>query len=302
MGSFIMVYRILYSLLYLLSLIPRPLGIRLGEFLGTAGFWLIKRRRTIALENLRVALGEAIGEKERTAFAKKSFQSMGRHFFEVSYLIRKKKKKLGSYIHFEGLENLKRAREQGQGVFLLTGHFGCWELMAVSVGYFQTPIWVVTKPLDFIPAEKLIQKIRGISGNRCVSKEKSMRHLLRLLREKATIGILLDQNIDWYDGVFVPFFGKRACTNKGLALLVHKTRAPVVPIFIVYLGKGRYRIEFQPALPWLVFGDRTTEIEENTAQYNLVIEAMARKYPDHYFWVHQRWKTRPYQPWPRRQA
>jgi KDO2-lipid IV(A) lauroyltransferase len=294
-----MVYRILYTIIYLLSLFPRPLGIRLGEFLGAAGFWILKRRRTVALENLKLALGETVGEKGRRSIAKKSFQSIGRHFFEVCYLIRYKKEKLSSYIYFKGTRNLEQAREQGQGVFLLTGHFGCWELMAVSVGYFHTPVWVVTKPLDFMAAEKLVQTLRGVSGNRCVSKEKSMRQLLRLLREQSTIGILLDQNIDWYDGVFVPFFGKRACTNKGLALLVHKTRAPVVPIFIVYQGKGRYEIEFQPALPWLSYGDRTKEIEENTAQYNLVIETMARRYPDHYFWVHQRWKTRPYLPWPR---
>jgi KDO2-lipid IV(A) lauroyltransferase len=84
-----------------------------------------------------------------------------------------------------------------------------------------------------------------------------------------------------------------------LALLVHKTQVPVIPTFIVYQGRGRYRIEIQPALPWLSFNDRTKEIEENTAQYNRVIEAMARKYPEQYFWVHQRWKTRPHQPWPR---
>jgi len=72
-----------------------------------------------------------------------------------------------------------------------------------------------------------------------------------------------------------------------------------VPGFMIYEGKGRYRVEIQPPVPWLDFDDRTKNIEENTAQYHRVIEAMARRYPDHYFWVHQRWKTRPYQPWPR---
>jgi KDO2-lipid IV(A) lauroyltransferase len=132
-----------------------------------------------------------------------------------------------------------------------------------------------------------------------VTKEKSMRRLIQVLNQGAFLAILLDQNIDWRDGVFVPFFNKRACTNKGLALLVRKTQVPVVPIFIVDQGRGRYQIEFQPALPWLSYGDRIKEIEENTAQYNRVIEAMARQHPDHYFWVHQRWKTRPYQPWPK---
>ena len=121
-----------------------------------------------------------------------------------------------------------------------------------------------------------------------------MRRLIKVLNQRDNIGILLDQNVDWYEGVFVPFFNEQACTSKGLALLVRKTQVPVVPVFITYQKGGRHLIEFQPALPWLSFGDRTKEIEENTAQYNRVIEAMARQYPDHYFW-----KTRPYQVWPR---
>ena len=41
------------------------------------------------------------------------------------------------------------------------------------------------------------------------------------------------------------------------------------------------------------------DIEANTQAYNHAIESMARQYPEQWFWVHQRWKTRPYQAWPR---
>jgi KDO2-lipid IV(A) lauroyltransferase len=295
-----MIYRIFYALIYLISLIPRPVGLRLGDWFGLVGYRLIKRRRQVAMANLEIAFGREMGKKEREKIARRCFQGIGRHFMEVCYLIRYDKEKVGTYVSFRGAEHFEEARQKGRGVVLLTGHFGCWELMAVAFGYYFLPSYVVTKPLDYPPAERLVRHLRGVSGNRCVSKEKSMRQLIRLLREGKVLGILLDQNIDWYDGVFVPFFGKRACTNKGLALLIYKTQAPVVPVFIVDQGRGRYVVEFQPPLPWLSFGDRTKEIEENTAQYNRVIEAMARRHPDHYFWVHQRWKTRPYQPWPRR--
>lgn len=292
-------YIILYSLVYLLSWIPRPLGLRLGDGVGWVLFQVLKRRREIALNNLSIAFGDRKSPEERKAIAKKSFQSLGRHFFEACYLIRYDKERLASYIRFEGLNYFEQAVAQHRGVVFLTGHFGCWELLAVSSGYFLQPSYLVTKPLDFKPAEKLVSTIRGRSGNQCITKEKSMRRLIQVLNQGAILAVLLDQNIDWKDGVFVPFFNKRACTNKGLALLVRKTQVPVVPVFIVYQGQGQYRVEFKPPLPWLSFGDRTKEIEENTAQYNQVIEAMARQYPDHYFWVHQRWKTRPYKPWPR---
>jgi Kdo2-lipid IVA lauroyltransferase/acyltransferase len=292
-------YFIFYSLVYLLSWIPRPLGLRLGDLLGSLLYKTLSRRRQIALNNLAIAFGGEKGPEEREAIARESFKSMGRHFFEVLYLIRYDKEKLASYVQIENIQYYHQAVDQGRGVVFLTGHFGSWELLAVGGGYFLKPCQVVAKPLDFKPAEKLVRKIRGVSGNGIVTKEKSMRRLIQLLRQGAILAILIDQNIDWKDGVFIPFFNKRACTNKGLALLVRKTGVPVVPVFIVHRGEGQYRIVFGPPLPWLSFGDRTKEIEENTAQYNQAIEAMVRRYPEQYFWVHQRWKTRPYQPWPR---
>ena len=294
-----MTYWILYHLLSLISYIPRPLGIRLGEFLGRTSCRILKKKREAAFNNLTIALGDQLGTKERQALVKKSFQFLGRHLFEVCYLIRLNKEKLVSYLDFQGVNHFEQARIQNKGVILLTGHFGCWELMAVGIGFFISPVYLVAQSMKFNPVEKLVRTLRGISGNQSIPKEKSMRRLIKILREGNNIGILLDQNVDWYEGVFVPFFKKRACTNKGLALLAGKTQAPVVPVFIVHQGGGRYRIEFQPALPWLSFGDRTKEIEENTTLYNQVVEKMVRQYPDHYFWVHQRWKTRPYQTWPR---
>ena len=292
-------YRLLYALVILFSLIPRKIGLRLGEGLGTGFYHLLKRRREIAFRNLTTAFGDQKTEAERWTLVKQCFRGIGRHFFEAVYLFRYDADRVKKYVRFTGVEHYQQAKAQGKGIAFLTGHFGCWELMPISFGYFFEPTYVIVKPLDFEPAEKLSRTLREISGNRVVSKERSMRVLIKLLREKKNLGILMDQNIDWKDGVFVDFFGRRACTNKGLALLVLSTGAPVVPGFMVYEGNGRYRLELQPPVPWLEFGDRTKNIEENTAQYNRVIEAMARRYPDHYFWVHQRWKTRPYQPWPR---
>ena len=292
-------YRLLYALVFLLSLLPRKIGLCIGEGLGTGFFHLLKKRREIAFQNLTTAFGDQKTEAERWTLVKQCFQGIGRHFFEAVYLFRYGAERIRKYVRFTGVEHYQQAKAQGKGVAFLTGHFGCWELMVISFGYFFDPTYVVVKPLDFPPVERLSRKLREISGNRIVSKERSMRRMIKLLREGKNLGILLDQNIDWKDGVFVDFFGRRACTNKGLALLVISTGAPVVPGFMVYEGNGHYRLELQPPVPWLDFGDRTKNIEENTAQFNRVIEAMARRYPDQYFWVHQRWKTRPYQPWPR---
>jgi KDO2-lipid IV(A) lauroyltransferase len=113
------------------------------------------------------------------------------------------------------------------------------------------------------------------------------------------VALLMDQNVDWYEGVFVDFMGHRACTNKGLALLALKTGAPVVPCFMIREKKG-FRAEFGPEISTLKTGDRQKDIEVNTREYNKIIENVIHRYPDQWFWIHQRWKTKPYQPWPRK--
>jgi KDO2-lipid IV(A) lauroyltransferase len=104
--------------------------------------------------------------------------------------------------------------------------------------------------------------------------------------------------VDWYEGVFADFFGRRACTNSGMALLALKTGAAVVPVFLARQGSG-FVAEFGEELLLVRTGDKRKDIETNTQKYNHVLESIIRRYPEQWFWVHQRWKTKPYQPWPR---
>jgi KDO2-lipid IV(A) lauroyltransferase len=109
----------------------------------------------------------------------------------------------------------------------------------------------------------------------------------------------MDQNVDWYEGVFVDFFGYRACTNKGMALLARRTEAPVIPVFLVREKSG-FMAEFGSEIPLIKTEDIRKDLESNTQQYNRIIEDFVRRYPDQWFWVHQRWKTKPYCLWPRK--
>jgi Kdo2-lipid IVA lauroyltransferase/acyltransferase len=34
-------------------------------------------------------------------------------------------------------------------------------------------------------------------------------------------------------------------------------------------------------------------VRENTQRFTTSIETMIRRYPDHWNWIHRRWKTRP---------
>jgi KDO2-lipid IV(A) lauroyltransferase len=282
-------------LLSAINFIPLKTRIWLLEGLGQLLFTIDGRHRRIAQRNLALAFGEKT-EKEWTGIARLVFRNLGRVMAEFSFIPLLNEENVRRYCFFEGAENFHRAREKGKGVLFLTGHFGNWEWMGAAFPLFlRYPCHVIVRPLDNRFLDRIVERLRTCTGNRTVPKEKSMGRILRLLKEGEAVGVLLDQNVDWREGVFVNFFGEMACTNVGLALLALKTEAPVLPIFSIRKTDGRYRVVIEPEIPLIRTGDKDLDVEKNTELFTSVIERYVREYPDHWFWLHQRWKTRPWQ-------
>ena len=282
-------------LLSVINLIPLQSRIWFLEGLGRLLYVFDGRHRRIALRNLALAFKDK-DLKERERIALSAFRNLGRVLAEFTFTPRLNAKNSGRYFSLEGLDNFHRAHAKGKGVLFLTAHFGNWEWMAAIFPLItKQPCYVVVRPLDNLFLDGLVERLRTSTGNHTIPKQKSMGRILRRLKEGKVVGILLDQNMAWQEGVFVDFFGELACTNTGMALLALKTRAAVLPVFNIRLPEGSYRIIIAPELPLIRNGNKESEIEKNTAVFTQVIERFVRDHPEHWFWLHQRWKTRPWQ-------
>ena len=282
-------------LLGAINLIPLKVRIWILERLGELVYVLDERHRRIANRNLAIAFADK-DPRERAKIARCAFRNLGRVLAEFSSIPRLNGKNTGRYIAMDGLENFHRAHAKGKGVLFLTAHFGNWEWMAATFPLMtRQPCHVVVRPLDNGFLDGLVERLRTWTGNHTIPKRKSMGRILRLLREGEVVGILLDQNMAWQEGVFVSFFGEMACTNMGMALLALKTGAAVLPIFNVRQPDGSYRVIIEPELPLIRTGNKEFEVEKNTELFTRVIERYVHNYPDHWLWLHQRWKTRPWQ-------
>jgi len=284
--------------LKLMSRIPYPAGRFLGRMLGTAAYLLPVRRMRVSLDNMRDCLGLDIPDPELRRLNRRMFLHFGQMLFEVPHVLRLTRANMARYVSFENEEYLEEALSLGRGCLVLSAHFGNWEFMCGAFPLAFDHFSVVVRPLDFGPLEKVLSEIRTRHGSEIIPKQRGARRILEHLRRGRPVAVLLDQNVDWYEGVFVDFLGRTACTNKGLALIALKTGAPVLPAFTLRRADGGYRGVFLPPLVPRVTGDRTRDIEENTALYADVISRWIRRYPDHWFWFHRRWKTRNYCPLP----
>jgi len=292
-------YRALYGLVWLISLIPFRVGQFLGRMLGNILAVALKRRIKASLNNLRYVFGERMPEGELIELNGRIVAHFAQMLFEAPHILRLNRTNLNRYVIFDNEDALSQALKKGRGVFILTGHFGNWELMSAAVALrFNAKGAVVVRPADFAPADRLLENLRSRFGTEIIPKKRAMKKLLAAKKENKAIGILLDQNVDWYEGVFVPFLGKLACTNKGLALVALRTGSPVISAFSVRQPDGRFRIVFGDEVPLLRTGDKIKDIEDNTALFTQIIEKYVSRYPDQWFWFHKRWKTRPFCPLP----
>ncbi len=282
-------------LLSVLNLIPLSLRIWFCEGLGRVIYILDGRHRRIALRNLALAFKDK-DIRERKQIARSVFQNLGRVFAEFTYIPKLNEKNVGKYVRVEGLENYERAHAKGKGILFLTAHFGNWEWMAASFPLIVgLKTHLIVRPLDNRFLDGLVDRLRTWTGNQTLPKEKAMGRLLRLLRNGEAVGILLDQNMAWQEGVFVKFFGELACTNTGMTAVALRTGVPVVPAFNVRQKDGSYRLVFEPEVSLIQTGDKDQDLQQNTELFTGIIEEYVRNHPDHWLWLHQRWKTRPWQ-------
>ena len=278
---------------------PHKIIWKLAEILGSLWHRIDGHHRGIAMRNLEFAFGDELSETERQTICRGTFIHLVCVLLELPFLFTMTADNVERFMAFAGIENLYATVKKGKGFMVMTSHFGNWELMALGFSFRFWPFSVVVRSLDNPFLDRMIDRMRSRGGNRTLPKSGSAIRMIRLLRRGEGVGFLIDQNVDWYEGVFVPFFKETACTSKALATLALRTGLPVLPAYNFRSPDGRYQMIFEPEAQIIRTGSLIADIEENTALFNRIIEGYVRRHPEQYFWLHQRWKTRPYQPWPR---
>lgn len=283
---------ILKLMAFMVGHLPRSMLLAIGRFVGLLAFKLDKKRRGIAVDNIKRAFDRSMTDEVARDTAKGAFKNLGMTALEFVKLPWLKRDDLNGYVELAGKENLDRALKKGRGTIILTAHFGNWELMGVALALYGYPMDVVVRSSDSPVFEAFITWIRTQCGNIVVPKHRSMRRLLTTLKNNGSAGILIDQNVAHVEGVFVDFFGIPACTNRGPAVLALASKATVLPTFMVREG-ACHRIIVGKEVELRDTGDKEGDALANTARMTAIVEDIIRKYPEQWFWVHRRWKTRP---------
>ena len=270
------------------AVMPYPLLLLCGTAVGYLFYVFDHTHRRVAAENLAAAF-PLRSRAERHAIVRAMFGHFGRLLFEFLKFSTLSPEKMLARVDFDGEERVRLAYGQGKGILFITGHFGFWELHAIAHPLRFEPIGVLARTLDNARLNTLLEEIRCRTGNVVIYRQGSIRKVMRLLAEKHGVAILIDQHISGADAVNVEFFERPAATTSAVAALALRTGAPVVPVFALPSGRGRYRLIYEhPIEP--PAAESEDAVRELTQRCTDVLEMYVRRHPDLWLWMHRRWR------------
>ena len=249
----------------------------IGAALGVLAYWLGIRRR-VALDNLARAFPEK-PPAERRKLARAAYAQLGRSLAELALPM--------PPVEFDGWEIYEKARAQGCGVVVAIAHYGNFELLARAVAKRGVKLTLIGRRLRGAFNRRLVAS-RGVHT---LPDRGSSGAAVAALRRGEVLAIAVDQNMRPSRGVFVDFFGTPACTTPAAAVYALRAGAPLIAAFPARSKNRTHVVKVCGPFETSERGHRA--VIDLTQKVTRAVEQAVRDHPDHWFWVHRRWKTRP---------
>lgn len=272
-----------------------PLGIRrasaIGAVLGRIVYWPLGIRRGVVRRQVAACFSHS-DEAERRTIVLRSYEHLGRVALETILMSRLGPDALCQlFDRVDGWDVLERARQRGNGLVLVAGHLGNWELSGAYLAARGVPVAAVAKRQENPLVEGFVNRTRRRLGMEVVLDNESVRRLPRLLKQGFALGLLADQS-GLAAATVVPFFGRPARTPRGPAVFALRFRAPIILVCAARQPDGRYVLHLEETEVSNT-GDLDRDVDLTTRNFTHALERWVQRYPEQYLWAHRRWKWQP---------
>lgn len=257
---------------------------------GRLFYYILPVRKNTAINNLKLAFPEK-NEKEIKKIVKSCYINILTVIAEFFYMNKLDKKSLAGLINMENPELIKEKLKQGNGLILISGHFGNWELTAYGAAKLcNTPFNVVIKEQTNKKVNEEINRIRSEAGNKLIDMRNSLREILTVLKNNGVVAMLGDQAAP-KENVKINFFVKDVPAFEGTAKIAIKTGAAVLFGVSVRNPDGTYNVKLHE-IDTSKYSDASEEnIKNLTQEHADLLADYIRQRPDHWLWFHRRFKN-----------
>jgi len=276
------------GLMRALARLPLPWLRALGGVLGRLLFVLARRRRHVALTNLRLAFPEW-REDERIAVARRSFIAFAQAFIDRAWVWHAPDAVVRQRIRLTGAVHELRRPE---AAVLFAPHF--YGMDAGGAAIMQQAVargGSIYSPQSGAATDAWVRAGRERFGDVVlINRRDGVKPVIKSLREGRYLYLLPDMDLGPEESLFVPFFGVPASTLLAPSRMARSLKMAVQPVVTEILPGGQgYVVRFGD--PWPDWP--TDDPEADARRMNAWIEQEILRCPSQYLWVHKRFKTRP---------
>lgn len=279
-------YYLVFSLFYLLSLLPLRLLYLLSDLAYLIVYYGVKYRKAVVLHNLAIAFPQKT-VAERTLIAKKFYRNFCDTFIESIKFMSAGKRFFRNHFtgHYDAIEALYPT---GRSVQAHLGHNFNWELANLGVpALISYPMLVVYLPQTNQVFDRLFRYIRRRHGARLIAATQFNKELQPFRDTQHLMAFIADQNPAHPNTAYwIKFFGRPTPFLRGPEKNARRFDLPVV--FCHFTKKKRGYYEGHSELAALHVRDLPPG--ELTKQYAAFLERVMTTQPEMWLWSHRRWK------------
>lgn len=268
---------------------PLSWGNRLAEWGGSLAFRFSRGKRDVVTKNMARVVGSG-PHLERVV--RDSFKSYARYWLETFRLGRYSKEELSELVSCETLDVIDEALAPGGGLVLATAHFGFYDIGVAWLGVLGYPFVTVAEVLKPRALFEWFARQRAERGMEVIPakpREEARERMFRALKEGKGAALVGDRDLG-RRGTWVEFFGERTTFPVGPALLVSRSRAPLVGGVIYQVGENQYRVDFH-RIPYKLSGDERTDVSAIAQLIASETEGMIAKAPEQWHLFVTNWPS-----------
>lgn len=139
-------------------------------------------------------------------------------------------------------------------------------------------------------ADRFINEYRTLIGMHITYKT-GVREMFAMLQKGWAIGLIMDQDTNRRSGIVLDFFGKPTNCVPGAASMARFQGVPIFPAFMHRDEHGFHTLIVQDPVFVEKTKDKREDIRRTTQVLTKCIEDHVRRYPEEWFWLHDRWKS-----------
>lgn len=269
--------------------VPRRVGYLLAALLGppVARAWGGQYGR--ATRNMRTVLGPGAPPAVVRRRVRQVFRNYARYLIDVLCLPSMGRRELERSVDVIGWEHIPTALARGNGMLLVTGHIGNWDVPAALLAARGYPVNVIVERLEPPAWNERVQAIRERAGLRAIPMETGAREMFACLRRNEVLALLIDRPLR-EGGAPIRFFGRETRIPDGVARLALRTGAGVIGA--VGLRRGsRFVAVVSPPIAFEPTGDREHDVLALTQLVADWLERQVRHHPDQWYMFRDMWPT-----------